>query len=211
MRLGCGAQSSSHDIHSTRRPRQLSRMAACASSPEQTKPKSACGSKPRPGRRLTAKSRRRDVLLSTISFLPAAANRLKQSSAPARERFPSWSTPNWSRSTASYWSAISHKPGTTVPLLRTGPASRGRARLCMLPTWVVLTLTARRAIGSASISHESSIPNLKLTLQKKRGTRLGCTALPATVPTSWMRASAQDLPGLKTSLNETALVADALP
>jgi len=171
VRLGCGAQSSSHDIHSTRRPRQLSRMAACASSPEQTKPKSACGSKPRPGRRLTAKSRRRDVLLSTISFLPAAANRLKQSSAPARERFPSWSTPNWSRSTASYWSAISHKPGTTVPLLRTGPASRGRARLCMLPTWVVLTLTARRAIGSASMvrntTSESSIPNLKLTLKKK--------------------------------------------
>ena len=36
----------------------------------------------------------------------------------------------------------------------------------MLPTWVVLTLTARRAIGSASMVHESSIPNLKLTLQK---------------------------------------------
>ena len=89
MRLGCGAQSSSHEIHSTRRPRQLSRMAACASSPEHTKPKSARLSKPSPGSLLMAKSRRREVLDSTINFLPAAASRSKQSSAPAREVFPS--------------------------------------------------------------------------------------------------------------------------
>eukprot|EP00964_Phaeocystis_antarctica_P127483 scaffold91144_cov67-Phaeocystis_antarctica.AAC.7 len=193
-------------------------MAACASSPEQTNPKSACGSKPRPGRRFMAKSRRREVLLSTISFLPAAASRLKQSSAPARERFPSWSTPNWSRSTASYRSAISHRPGTTVPLLRTGPASRGRARPCMLPTWVVLTPTARRAIGSASMAqatrpHQSRdrlpaavIPNLQLNYLPSP--RLACSRDPrARAPLRAASAAA----ALAASAASAADAADAMP